>query len=431
MSLVLGSLAPVFAALFVAEASGRRLAGALTGATVALQPLFIRFSGEMNRQMQVLALASFAPYALARHHRRGTTSPLLLFVAASVLCLETRPESFLLVVPCLSYSLIVPAGRRRSGRGRGRLARAGLAHAAVCVVVIAELAGGSNYVFSSGYVATFIDAGLFVPCPPSTVWLDPRFTSMAFVALAVLGLVLGVYRRDRLVVWSAVALYLVSWPSSRVQPAHLDLASARYATLAILLFCVLAAQGAVVLVDWCARQRSRLRALGLAATAAAVLVSSLPPLRVVLPPRTIDREYAFVREQVRALPADATIYYVYSDTEDMGLRPGRYLPTVLGLPRQRWLPWPPTTGPLADNSFYYHTGSCSFDADPPPDKALTERARQDIRETLRRCRRAWSAHGAHPRAEATLPAAPFTNDWYATETLRVGSYEMPPRISPR
>jgi len=93
----LGSLAPVFVALFVFELKPERRLALAAGILVAIQPLLVRFSSDCDRQSYVLFLGAVSLWALARHLRGRGLPELALHAVAALLCIESRPEAAAIV----------------------------------------------------------------------------------------------------------------------------------------------------------------------------------------------------------------------------------------------------------------------------------------------------------------------------------------------
>ena len=71
-------------------------------------------------------------------------------------------------------------------------------------------------------------------------------------------------------------------------------------------------------------------------------------------------------------------------------------------------------------------GSCSLDVEGLALMSRTPSSVDRMRATLARCADARQRYVAAPVFEATLPAAPFADDLYATPEVPVGFYAMDP-----
>ncbi len=426
VSLLLGSAAPVLLARFLSTASGDRLLGYASGFLLAAQPILVRFSGDTSRQAQVVFLALLGLWSLARYERQRTLRYLVLFVAACWLCYRTRPEAMLILPVAGLFVLAVhlrPLERLRSTWFRlelGALAFAALlfggcfAHLHVAQPAVSE---HSSMVFGWRNFLT----------PESSLWLDPDYTSVFVTALFAVGVALF-WRSPRLTSWALVSLMAGAYAASMMPSGLLCIASARYQSLPVVWFCIVAGHG---LAQTHALLASRLppwlKWIPGGAAVALVLATSIAPMRSVTAPRTVDYEYAFIRGALGQLPEDARIHYTVGTHASTtgGLRTPDFLSPMLGFPRQQWVRWPPDAEARSSVDLYYHSSECSVH-----EEHLLGYG-PEAEQILSGCREAIAACRGRPLVVADIPAQPLCIESFAADPIRIGFYEVPSASPPR
>lgn len=411
VALVAGSLAPVVLqrALAARVTPLHAWAAALL---LAISPLAVRWSGEGNRQAQMLLLFAVAAWGLARYQASGRARYLVPGAAAALVAVLTRPEGVLV------FALLGPLwllGAR--GRRLGPLL-------AIAPVVALTLLYRTTFSPLASIETPHIPLGLISPA--TSVWLDPAFQGWALIGLTLAGLAVGLWRRSPLVVAAAVALLLVSQATRHMPTADLQMASARYQSLSVLAAAVCAGAALEALVR---RFRERSRRVATALAGALVLAATTPALLVVTRPRTIDDEYGQLLAWLRELPPGTAVFSVEHPVIDAGLVAPRTEAHSLDID------WnliaasldevysPPPNGSFPEGPplvLYYDGGMCAVTResmiglfDTYPIEALCEEAR--------------ARFGDRPLWRAELPAVGFRGERYREDPVRIGLFVVDDR----
>ncbi|MFH1530492.1 MAG: hypothetical protein ABIK09_07145 [Pseudomonadota bacterium] len=421
VTLTLGSLAVVVAHLLASELEPEdRCFPWAAALIVAVQPVLVRFSGESNRQMYVLFLGVTALWAWLRWERRGRALDAALAVCAATLCVHTRPEAFpiLLLLPAAT-ALHIHGGPRRIGSWLGL----GVGFIGYAVYYMTTF-HTSN--MESVYVGNLFTLAHFFLGPEVNLWLDPGFTPIALIVLLPLGLVAGLLRRRRWVLWATAGLLGLAFIASSM-PTGLggvrQLASARYQTLAVLFASLLAGYGVVVLLDLAARHGARARIAAAALIAVAVFATGVVPFRGVTKPTTLDHEYRLMKEWILLLPLRAEIYQPYNYRyNDLGLRDVVHLGRTMGRDDLNWFNWPDEWRPSPNPQFFWRQASCGVaervdEVFPDLDQSTPALAKT--------CREVSGFLADHRFLSAELPFRIFLNADKDRGILEVGMYEIP------
>jgi hypothetical protein len=431
--LVLGSLAPVLLVLLAKTIGLSPIAAAASGILIAAHPLMVRFSGEGNRQSYMLLLAIAALLPLAQYHRYGLRRYLTLYAIAATLCFHTRPEGILLLPIASMMTMASLYDQRAGGKKSGRRFREAVtAHAIVGAIWIPYFFVLIRSFWSS-YVPGITRVGFNDFLSKQQIWLNPEYTATATIALLVIGSVIGLLRRERMVLWAMAALAVIAWPVRSLSAVDQNLAIARYHTLTMPFAAILAGYG----LDRLTRVGKWLLSFwkwtvawpALSATIAllAVAITTIDPMREITYPRTIDHEFQFLLRVLPQLPDDAEIYYTYRSPRlniDLAFSaPTQYLSAAVGRPGQRWFPWESdqTLPPSDHPRFYYQQGNC-YAGQFFADEILSA---QIAREGPLRCMSAMARYGGSPVFTERIPAVRFQTEVYFMDPMTIGIYRMP------
>ena len=418
VSLLFGSLSTVLLALFLREAGAPRAASVSAAVLLAVQPLAVRFSGDMSRASHVMLLATLALWALARHRRRRGVTDLVLFASSAWLCCRTRPEAGM-IVALAGFLVAFVHLSQRSLRERWL-------HAQIAVLLVVGLAGVGSLAYASEHVASvgrelslIQQMGGFASFGALT-WFDLDYTSPVAMLLALLGVALVFWRRDRVALWALASTVLMVFVLPYGQTSGLRVAYARYQGLVFLSLSVLSGCGVQMAAALARRFGGRAaRWATVSALAVALVATSLAPLRAVCAPFTIDLEYDFLHQALDRLPPNARIYSPIEPLVDHvgGFRNAN---TIFGLAgREPWRPWPLPDAPPADRPTYVYRAPACYVV---PELLRTQYT--TAAPLLDRCAEALGRTTADGALTTPMPARPFANEeWTATE-LTIGFFPL-------
>jgi hypothetical protein len=417
VALVLGSLAPVALVGFGLSAGASRVVAFGAGVLLAIQPYLVRVSGELERQPHVLFLGIVALWGLASHSTTGRLRDLAVHAVATVLCIHSRPEGVFAagLGVLLTAWRLPPAGRRLP---------AVASHVAVLAVASARVLADADGVFGAN--AAFVTGGDWAwPSPFVTLWLSPEYVSPVAIAAFVAGIALAAIRRDRLAGWGATGAVALAFATTRFPVGDLHLASARYQTLSLVAFCWVAAFAVERAAGLAASRFGRRGGLGVAVAAwAAIVATTVAPMERVTAPRTLDRELAFLRSAVPAIPPGAEVLVTNPDGgRESSLRGLDDLTAFLGAPGIQWRRWEPTVPSTPRPRLFYLQPSC-YDLDAPaggPAAGGEATADGGLRPE---CAEALALCGSNPVVEADIPAGRSSQESYSRPVLRIGLYRM-------
>ena len=423
ISLLFGALTPIVLALFLREVGSSRLTAVAAGARLAIQPLAVRFSGDMCRVSHVVFLAVMALWAFARHRRLGGVRSLLVFVSAAWLCARSRPEAGL-VLPLAGLVLLIIQLDRKSLRQRWP-------YTAAAGLVVAGLLGVGALVVSAQYEPALLrhlttiregrtHMGLF-----SFTWFDASYTSPVAWGLTALGVGWAVWRRDRVAIWAIASFGVLFAVAPNGISKGLAIAYARYQGLMLVPLCTLAAYGVLALDTAAGAAVRRLggsprwgRLFVVVATAAVFVATSIVPLRDVCAPRTIDLEYRFVQDSVTHLPSDALVYGPVDSRENHvgGFRDADRVFLFAG--GTEWQTWPLPDTPGDRPAYFYRAPACYanpalFESNHPGALVILERCRDGVARSRREG--AWTT---------VVPALFFSHEEWTEPELEIGFYPL-------
>ena len=415
---------PVLLVLVVRGGGAPRARALVAGLLVAVHPLAVRFSGDQSRQMLALSLGLLCLLALLEFRRSERLRCLVVAGVSSWLCFRSRPEAGVILPMAWGFVLLV-LPRRRADVREAWFRRTVIAMLATSGVYLTLYlwwrATGASSVVEIGHALEWRPDFL---TPDRAVWLADSYSPFVVVALLALGAAVGLRRFDRLTLWVVLSLLGGTYVLSTMGVGGEALANARYQTWLIPLSSVLVATGLSAPGELL-RRRARARSAwwGYAVEYAlliAVFAMLAPRVASVTESRTIDLEYAFLREQVASLPRDARVYIVFPPGENMqgGVHNPGALSRVVGRRDVRWILWPPETEDGAGPAFYYHAGSCSIDPTGDPYGAVSN-------GWIRGCQEALAATRDHPLVEAHLKALRYDSEVFLGEELTVGFYRIP------
>ena len=420
VGLAFAALSVPLVTLVVKDLGGSRVAAFAAGALLAIQPILVRFSGDMSRMPHVLLQATLCLWSLAAYRNTPRVRFLVLFVASAVLCASARPEGAM-VIGCAGLLLLVvhlDAWQRLRERSFRREVFA--VAVAFIVIVLGFVYAGFQEDAIGRHMEVFSDPLWFPFTPVSTPWLDPDYTSFAVMALALAGAVYAVVRRERAALWALACLVALAYLNpDRAMTQGLVICHVRYHGLSLLAFCVLGGFGAAAVAAVVARRwGGRALRAAVAGLAVATVATSVGPMWNVCEPRTIDYEYRFLREAMLRLPARAVIYYPLAGRDDYisSLRYADVVSAITG--RGEWRLWPPTE-PLDDRpAYFYHAPACFVRAETNP------KYREHSLAVHTRCREGLARSKAQPVLQAMLPAVSFGWERFTRTSLPIGFYEL-------
>lgn len=415
-NLFLGALCPV-----VLHSLVRRLAGggervAVLAAMVLLfLPLPIRFAGEGNRQPLVLLLTLVALWGAARIEHRRVLLGLAATLAAAFLAFLTRPEAAMLLVPLGLMALV-----RFAWDGlRWPLVAVGIAFTGFATYL---LLGPYDLTNTSGMHLAEQRIGLEhlrnVLDPTYQSWLDPRFTPGAFILLLMLGGIASMRARraDGLL---ALGILVFLGPLYSLLPSASDqgfsIENVRFQTLATIAVAILAAVGALVIIERLADVRPSRKALLAGIAAAFVAFTAGWSYRFVLGPTDADQEYGLLRQWVIELPAGAEIHFISGDM-DISLRAPIALSRILDRRDVTWHAWTPDRGRSDKPRFLLYPAYCGHRKMP----AVVGHELLDAR-----CRNAMREADPVPFRFGWVTSRRFVDATPSDEWLPVGLYKLP------
>jgi len=414
---VLGSLGPGYCGLLSYALRRERATAIVAGLLLSIQPVLIRFSGDCERQSYVLFLAVVALWSLARYFESRRWTALAVNVLASLLCLNARPEGGFVLA--FSLLLIWPGNQ---------LSRASLGAAgAQAVIGLSDflVSGHGRQIIEHGPRMAVPGSGL--PGPHSTVWMSVDYTSVVVMALFAVGVVFAWRRRERDGIWAILCIG-VTTVVARGSVADGWIANARYQTLSLLPFTLLAATGLAHLDRVVARRWSANRTrLATAGVWCAIALSNIPPLYGVNLPTTIDYEFQFLTRVLPMLSPDAVIYCARDDESDLDMKKYQLVSKLLGLSRQRWMVWRGEPLPSDRATYFFVQPYCRVH---PAEwqmrrlKEISARPADDAPGAFNACREAARCNGAKIVAEAVVPARRFSVDQFTEAEVQIAMLEF-------
>ncbi len=400
---VLGAAAPVFLALFVHEQKADRRMALAAGVLLAIQPLLVRFSSDCERQSYVLFLGAVSLWGLARYLNTRSVVALVLHATATVLCIESRPEAFV-IVP-MSALLVWPGRPWKRAAVPALLALVALG--AFAFFRFPSVGAGSQVVFGWSFQRLFFDAD---------------FTSLVVQGLFMAGLLIGFWRLDRTVVWAVVGLLMVQVVAMGRIPDGPDLYEARFRTLGFLPFSFVASSGLLGLVDLIGRRRLKVAAMVIAWVA--IGLSSVRPFQKIVTPRTLDLEFQYLVRTIPRLPPGAEVYFP-SSSMDMEFRSFTVVAQLVSRGDLMWRQWPPDEPGANRPSFFYLHSMCNAAVDVPDEQVweTSPHSQSELRMMegfQRMCTEAMGYATGAPLFEETLPIRKFGIEAYRGRTSQVG-----------
>jgi hypothetical protein len=400
----LSALSPLLMVYFVEEVSKRPSVAVLSGLVLCLQPVFIRHAGEAGLQPYVLFLTLYGLWLFARFRNTRNLGDLIVGSLAFCMAMIVRPEAVMSPFVAGVFVVTLAAGRlevllsyivgvlslvispvvvflgpichllARVGSRASRGILAQTLAAFICItlfylswIFLIDLGGQDSEKIREVY-HFFIRRHYSVPSSASSIWLDSDYTPAPFIVLVVLGFLVGMTSRDRLVAAASTALLSMALVLPVFgSPVALQLAISRYQTLPLICSSILIGTGLLWCGEWIQRiPQLQLRAIAMTVCVLGGIVSMRPALWNVTEARTIDQEYEFIKKTVGKLPADAKIYFSYyvGGGLDKGLKipsGSSLLSSVAGY-AHLWHELDENSS-VPDNQpvFYYRTASCSFD----------------------------------------------------------------------
>lgn len=418
-NMVLGSLVVPFSVLLLRELKASVTVSCGAGAMLAIQPVLIRFSGDMTRVSLVVFLAVVGLWFLARYPRTGRAIDLVSFALAAWLCARSRPEAGLVIAVAGLMVALVQASKFKSLWDRplfsssfAVLVAGALSLAHLLFAMSQEPSMGEKL---GGLMERKTDFGAF-----SVFWADADYTSPVVMLFAAFGVLGALFYRNRIGIWAALSLLVLTLFSPEARTDNLAVAYARYGGLPILVFTFLAASGLGDLVKTARKgRRARLEPWVLGVSAAFVLATSVVPISRVCAPRTVDLEYQFLRGVLPQLPEASLVYRPFKVKADFdgGFRNPGVVSKMLG--HGEWHVWPPPEEPYDGPQFYYHAPVCYVS----PQYLLQEYP--GATHILKNCWDGLAAAGAFPEHVITIPAVHFSGEPYVADEMTIGFYRLP------
>jgi hypothetical protein len=360
MMLLCGALAvPVGAA--VARRLWNSPAAAMgTGVAIMLHPVFVRMSGEASRQAHVLLLAAMACLATLRAEDDRSWVNAGLAVVCTTLCVLTRPEALVLVPLLISLTIFLAVEQRRLPP-----LQVLVQHGLVLLTVIPYKMLIATDTAEMVNLAELFDRILpHFWAAESNAFMNLNFTPVAFLVLAVIALFAGVSRNRLTGLWAGLALFGIAIPLSTMtigKGDEVQLASVRYHTLSLFVFCLLVGLGVPLLHQALVRfvRRPRVRNTVIAILLCLSALSLWYPYRQVTGTTTIDAEYEATREWLPQLPENAQIFTAYTQQIpfDFSLKPPVHLSVVLDRMDTDWWIFPDDWGRQPAGPVYLLTQS--------------------------------------------------------------------------
>ena len=411
VNLVIGSLIPIMMALFLLCLVEKPAVALIGGVIISIQPLLIRYSGELSRHVYVVFTALTALWALARYHKHRKNPDLMMAWAAAILCCLSRPESAMVIAFLLLFSFFF----RRTGKPIDK-------KLIVSYILLFVVYGFFYFTYFTKYVQHSYFDFHFGQMTPSAFWADPQYTPMFIIGFFLVGLILGIRKRRSLALWGLLSLLVVVIITLPFPSWGLSIGYAQYQDLSIIPFVVFAALGC----DWAVRFAVK-RARGAVRLSLVILLAvtgtaiCYQPYLNILRRNTFDYEYLFMRDSITKLPLKARIYYVYRGDEptDLGLKPPEFLTAMLGRDDVKWRKLPEDLTKLKNggSAFFYRQSSCFLNPNKYKEKKI-------LISVLTRCARAMRRFGNSPVFTASIPARSYHQDHYSDDRITVGLYAM-------
>jgi hypothetical protein len=437
VNLLLGSLCPSLLLGFLRRIPAipeiNRIAAAIL---LVFLPLPVRYAGEFNRTtlvlfLSLLCLASYAQLLTAR--RFGTIDlirRLATVVAAVSLTAMIRPEGGLILLPLclLLLTNLDSPGRLRS------LAALTLAAAAFGLFYLESLSVNPVLMNYTARTIPFSSRLTSIFNPANQTWLDPGFTPAAWILLSVMGIFRFLRRRDPFGSWALFCLvglgfYYAIMPTG--QEGIVQLASARYQTLAAIPLAILVAEGAAPIIARDAGRPLVVVGIGRILMTILTVLSVLQATRSVTGPTDIDYEYLLLREWLPELPKDSEIHYVHGaggrrQVFDVSLRPPEFLSFLVNRPDITWHDWPFDPGTPGQPRFFLLPSVCT-EADVMLRMTGHDPALADVAEA---CTQASRAASPVPFRFQNVPYRRFLDSRTGNGVIPIGLFPLPdPRIA--
>ncbi|MEZ4265747.1 MAG: hypothetical protein R3F39_05160 [Myxococcota bacterium] len=288
--------------------------GAVAGLLFATAPLLVRFGPTYNRFSLAILLMLTAFWALLAW--LDTRRPTLLPLAALAIALASQCRPELLHLPAFAAAL--PLAWRLADRGRlPPRALLALSAAALCVALLvlpqalSVLNALSTPEWSDHVGAQLVGRPIFNP--EHNIFLDRRYTPIAWMGLAALGLLRPPGGSRALLLWLVALALTLTAVIATIRPAD-NLWDARYHLAAHPFYLLLTAAGLTALTDI-----ARGHWLPVLATLLAAL--PLPLYPYVLRDTALSQQYRFLRQNLAKVPDGCVVLTFDPHGEDLGLRP--------------------------------------------------------------------------------------------------------------
>jgi hypothetical protein len=322
-NLILSSLVPIVLCGIVSELGLGRVAAITAAFIAAAHPLLIVFSSVLERQPMYLFAACGSLLALIRFLERDDWRRFVAVVLGTILAITCRPEGAHVVVLQCAVVLLLPATRRARG----------------VAMLTVGLLGALGFVYAQrfGHAGTALSrtfATLIDPAPLRwTVLLDPDFTPAAWIAMWMLGVLLGL--RDR-AGWIVVMILLglnVLWQWTGLYEMFVNVerqvASSRYETILLIPFTI----GIACFIRHLAALRGTAQAGVILIVLTGTILTFGRTYDVLLKPFTIDYEYQFLKHHALTLPPRSHVWVFVSPDPDQGFYDANWVGSSL---RARW-----------------------------------------------------------------------------------------------
>lgn len=409
-NLGLSAVLPLLLYAIVAQLGVSRLAALLAAAVTAAHPLLIAFSGALERQPTYMFAALASILGLIGFLPRGRWGPFAAFVLGALLATTSRPEGAHVLIVHLAVVLLAPA------RGRTR------ALAALALALLAALA----LLYVRAVLAVVPPGGAAaLPGAPFlwTVLADGDFTPLAWVAVWVLGLALGLRRRAAWVALVTLLGFDVAWRWTGLYHMFVghvrQIASTRYEMILLLPFAIGVALfiQAVLAAGW------RVRASALAAFVVLTAATYARPHATILAPFTVDYEYRFLARSALALPPGARIFTLDSPIDDVGFLDARLVGLFAGSAVQfeSWLARDCEELRGSAAQAYLYVGSSCAELIDAPQRPLPM---AEYRRWIHDCGSIRARIGGEAVDELEVPARKMSWHDFREGTVRLGLYRL-------
>lgn len=285
--------------------------GTVASLLFAVAPLLVRFGPTYNRFSLAILLMLTAFWALLTWLAERRPLHLVLAVVATSLAAQCRPE--LIHLPAFAAALALAwhlAGRRPiTLRALLALSAAGLCVALIVLPQALSVAAALTTPEWADHVSASL-GGRPIFDPEHNIFLDRRYTPLAWAGLAALGLLHRPGTSRALLLWLVALALTLTAVIADVPPAD-NLWDARYHLAAHPFYLLLTAAGLTGLL--------RGRWLLLAAPLVAALAAPLYPH--VLRDTALSQQYRFLRQNLAKVPENCVILTFDPHGEDLGLRP--------------------------------------------------------------------------------------------------------------